>query len=81
VQVQSALTGQRPTVAKGLRKRSRNGKASPRSPWAGTCSQSCWYALGKRCNCRCGGAHHGGGRVHSDEIYEEKLGGLVEATA
>lgn len=28
----------------------------------GVCDERCWDATEKRCQCRCGGAHHGQGR-------------------
>lgn len=30
-------------------------------PYEDICCESCWYAKGEKCQCRCGGAHHGKG--------------------
>lgn len=38
--------------------------------WDSICCEACWYALGKRCECKCGGLHHGTGRTRD----ESKLG-------
>lgn len=30
-------------------------------PYQGICCAACWFAKGEKCECRCGGAHHGKG--------------------
>lgn len=37
------------------------------APWDGICCEQCWTATGEKCECRCGGAHHGKGSGKSQE--------------
>lgn len=40
-------------------------------PYEGICCEACWFAKGEKCQCHCGGEHHGKGHESNPEMYEQ----------
>lgn len=36
-------------------------KSKKIGPWNGICTQACWFAVERKCICRCNGSNHGRG--------------------
>ena len=40
------------------------------APWDGICCEACWNAAEDDCTCRCGGRHHGRGKLSTNSLLQ-----------
>lgn len=50
-------------------------------PWKDICCKRCWFAMGKRCTCQCGGKYHGRGLLTKEHLEKDEFLSLLDRTS